>query len=172
MDSDMQVLQAGDQKLLLLELDGSILEGIANQAGFTVRSNSESPRMITLELSASRRQLPLLLFDASDPGNAGWFSRCQFYVDGKTGNVMQTPLRVGNLRDRAGRLQTNGVRIQLDKELPVRFRMPGQQLVNEQTIYAIFYNLLNALTEVGVALCGGGTVTPLSGRGNDARSRT
>ncbi len=168
----MQVLQAGDQKLLLLELDGSILEGIAAQVGFSVKSNSESPRMITLELSASRRQSPLLLFDATDPGNAGWFSRCQFYVDGRTGSVMQTPLRLGNVKDRANRIHPNAIRVQVDKELPVRFRMPGRQLVNEQTIYAIFYNLLNALTEVGVALCGAGAVKPLAGRGNDARSRT
>ena len=168
----MQVLQAGDQKLLLLELDGSILEGIASQAGFVVKSYSESPRTILLELAAPRRVAPLLLFDATDPGNSGWFSRCQFYVDGRTGTVLQTPLRLGNVRDRSGRILPTAIRVQLDKELPARFRMPGRQLVNEQTVYAIFYNLLNALTEVGVALCGGSAVKPLSGRGHDARSRT
>ena len=46
---------------------------------------------------------PLLLFDAADPANLGWFSRCQFYLDCRTGSVMQTPLTVANKRDRAGR---------------------------------------------------------------------
>ena len=42
--------------------------------------------------------------------------------------------------------------------------MPGRQPVNEQVIYTVFYNLLNALLNTGVGVCGGPTVKPLAGR--------
>jgi hypothetical protein len=168
----VQVLQAGDQKLLFLELEAQIIEGIARQVGFEVRSVSDSARSVAIEFAAPRRQAPLLLFDATDPGNLGWFSRCQFYVDAGSGAVLQTPMRVANVRDRANRIMPNALQLQIDKELPLHYRMPGRQLLNEQAIYAIVYNLMNALVEIGVALCGKGIVKPLSGRGHDTRSRT
>jgi hypothetical protein len=167
----MQVLQAGDRKLLLLEPEVAIVEGIAQQLGFEVRQLDESPRVVTMELHATDRQSNLLLFDASDPGNLGWFSRCQFYVDGRSGAVMQTPIRVANVRDRSNHLQGRAIRLQLEKELPTRFRVPGRQPVSEQAIYAIIYNLLSALLEVGVAVCGSGVVKPLAGRGEGPRGR-
>ncbi len=167
----MQVLQAGDRKLLLLELDTQVLDGVARQLGFEVKSIEESPRAVVVELEAAQRESPLLLFDATDPGNLGWFSRCQFYVDG-TGAVLQTPLRLGNVRDRSGRVRTTELRVQIEKELPAKFRMPGRQPASEQAIYAIFYNLLGALTEVGVAVCGPGVIKPLAGRSQKTRSRT
>jgi hypothetical protein len=108
--------------------------------------------------------VPLLLFDAADPGNLGWFSRCQFYVDGTSGAVLQTPLSLANQRDRHGRTLPYSVRIQVMKELPGTFRMPGRQPVNEQVIYAVLYNLLNALLNTGVGVCGGPIVKPLAGR--------
>src|SRR3982750_3266537 len=97
----MQVLQAGQHKLLLLELDPEFLGNIVKQAGFECTMN-ETERTVTLDLTAPDRQGPLLLFDAADPGNLGWFSRCQFYVDGGTGLVMQTPITVGKKKNRAG----------------------------------------------------------------------
>src|SRR5881296_142231 len=145
----MQVLQAGNHKLIMLELDTEFVTNIAKQAGFEPRL-VESLRSISLDLVASEREAPLLLFDAADPGNLGWFSRCQFYVDGHTGMVLQTPISVANLRDRSGHLQPNAIRLQVTKELPATFRLPGKQPVTEQMIYAVLYNLLNALLNVGV----------------------
>ena len=93
----MQVLEAGDYKYLLLELDSEFVANIARQAGFEFKID-DGKRTLSLDLLATDRQAPLLLFDAADPGNLGWFSRCQFYVDGRNGAVLQTPLSVANQR--------------------------------------------------------------------------
>lgn len=159
----MQVLQAGHHKLLLLELDTDFVSGLVKQAGFEFRLEDRN-RTLMLDLNASERQAPLLLFDASDPGNLGWFSRCQFYVDGSTGAVLQTPISIANQRDRSGRTLPNSVRLQISKELPVSFRLPGKQPVTEQMVYGVLYNLLNALMNTGVGVCGGTVVKPLAGR--------
>jgi hypothetical protein len=159
----MQVLQAGRHKLMLLELEAEFIENIARQAGFDFRLENLDRRVV-LELSAEGRQAPLLLFDASDPGNLGWFSRCQFYVDGSTGAVLQTPISVANQKDRGGRALPHALRLQIAKELPVTFRMPNKAPVTEQVIYSVLYNFLNALLNVGVGVCGGGSVKPLAGR--------
>ena len=159
----MQVVQAGPHKYILLELDPDILLSIARQAGFECKFEDGKLAML-LELTARGRELPLLLFDAADPANLGWFSRCQFYVDGRTGNVLQTPLAIANQKDRAGRLAPNAVKLRLAKELPVNFRMPGKNPLTEQTIYAVLFNFLNALTTTGVGICGGPVVRPLAGR--------
>ena len=156
-------MQAGAHKLLLLELDPEFVTNIAKQAGFEFRV-SESPRQLTLELTANERSAPLLLFDAADPGNLGWFSRCQFYVDGRTGGVLQTPITVANQKDRGGNVLPNALRVQIAKEIPADFRMPGKQPVTEQVVYAVLYNFLNALLTVGVGVCGNGIVRPLAGR--------
>src|SRR5579884_3956401 len=116
----MQVLQAGEHKLLLLELDPDFVANIAKQAGFEHKL-AETARSLNLELTATDRQAPLLLFDAADPGNLVWFSRCQFYVDGTTGAVLQTPIVVANQRDRSGRALPHAVRLQINKELPASF---------------------------------------------------
>jgi hypothetical protein len=42
--------------------------------------------------------------------------------------------------------------------------MPGRQPVTEQALYAVLYNFLHALLEVGVGVCGGPVVKPLAGR--------
>jgi hypothetical protein len=159
----MQVLQAGEHKLLLLELDPEFVANIAKQAGFEHRL-SETQRSVNLELSAPDRTAPLLLFDAADPGNLGWFSRCQFYVDGSTGAVLQTPIALANQKDRSGRILPNSIRLQISKELPISFRMPGKQAVSERMVYAVLFNLLNALLNSGVGVCGGNVVKPLAGR--------
>jgi hypothetical protein len=159
----MQVLQAGPHKFILLELEAETVLDVARQAGFESRIR-DSERSIQIDLIALNRQTPLLLFDASDPANLGWFSRCQFYVDGRTGGVMQTPISLGNKRDRAGKSQSNSVRIRISKELPVSFRLPGKQPITEQVFYALFQNFLNALMKTGVAVCGGTVVQPLAGR--------
>src|SRR5579862_3718463 len=117
----MQVLQAGPHKLLLLELDLEFVENIARQAGFEFRLEEESRRLL-LDLNMESRQTPLLLFDAADPANLGWFSRCQFYVDGASGAVLQTPIHLANQRDRSGRALPYSVRLQINKELPASFR--------------------------------------------------
>ena len=159
----MQVLQAGDHKLLLLELDTDLVANIARQAGFELKMD-EGSRSLGLDLWANDREAPLLLFDAADPGNLGWFSRCQFYVDGRTGAVLQTPLSVANQRDRTGRAMPNALRLQIRKELPESFRLPGKQPLTEQLVYAVVFNFLSALLNTGVGVCGGSVVKPLAGR--------
>lgn len=159
----MQVLQAGPHKIIFLELETDLVTNIARQAGFEVKAK-ENPRAIQLELTVAGRQAPLLLFDASDPANLGWFSRCQFYVEGRSGAVMQTPITLSNRRDRSGNPHHNAVRISISKELPASFRLPGKQPLNEQVFYALLFNFLNALTKTGVAVCGAGSVQPLAGR--------
>ncbi len=166
----MQVLEAGFNKYLLLELDAEFVGNIAKQAGFVFKIKDQ-PRVMSLELSASDREAPLLLFDAADPGNLGWFSRCQFYVDGQSGTVLQTPLSLANHRDKAGRTSPHAVRVQISKELPGTFRMPGKQLVTEQVVYAVLFNLLSALMNTGVGVCGGPIVRPLAGRTENVGSR-
>ena len=159
----MQVLQAGTHKLIFLELETELVSNIAKQAGFETRLK-DSPRMLTVDLTVQGRQAPLLLFDAADPANLGWFSRCTFYVDGRSGAVMQTPITVSNKRDRGGKAQHNSVRLTISKELPVSFRLPGKQPINEQVFYALLHNFLQALVKNGVAVCGGPVVQPLAGR--------
>ena len=159
----MQVLQAGEHKLLLLELDPDFIANIAKQAGFEHKL-SETPRSLNLELTATDRQAPLLLFDAADPGNLGWFSRCQFYVDGSTGSVLQTPIVIANQRDRGGRVLPTSLRLQIAKELPTSFRLPGKQAVSERMVYSVLFSLLSALLNSGVGVCGGSVVKPLAGR--------
>src|SRR5215475_10102171 len=118
----MQVLKAGEHKLLLLELDTEFIENIERQAGFEFRLEDQTRRMV-IDLNAQGRQAPLLLFDAADPANLGWFSRCQFYVDGLSGAVLQTPIQLANQRDPKGRAARNAVRLVIAKELPANLRL-------------------------------------------------
>ena len=159
----MQVLQAATHKLLLLELDREFIENIARQSGFEFRFEEEDRRVV-LDLNAEGRQTPLLLFDAADPSNLGWFSRCQFYVDGTSGAVLQTPIQLANQRDRSGRALPCAIRLQINKELPATFRLPNKAPVTEQMVYSVLYNFLNALLNTGVGVCGGTVVQPLAGR--------
>jgi len=159
----MQVLQAGQHKSIYLELQTEMVASIARQAGFETKAK-DTVRAIQLDLTTPSRQGPLLLFDAADPSNLGWFSRCQFYVDGRSGSVMQTPITLANRRDRGGRAYPNSVRLSIAKELPASFRLPGKQALNEQVFYHLFLNFLRALIDNGVAVCGGGSVQPLAGR--------
>ena len=159
----MQVLQAGQHKWIYLELQTDMVANIARQAGFETKAK-DSARTIQLDLSTPATQGPLLLFDAADPANLGWFSRCQFYIDGRTGSVMQTPMTLANKRDRSGRAQTHALRLSISKELPSTFRLPGNQPLTEQVFYHLFLNFLNALIQTGVAVCGVGSVQPLAGR--------
>ena len=159
----MQVLQAGPHKLIYLELQPEMVTNLARQAGFDIRMK-DGPRTMQLDLSTPGRQAPLLLFDAADPANLGWFSRCQFYVDGRTGAVMQTPMSLANKRDRSGRAHLHSVRLSISKELPATFRLPGKQPITEQVFYSLLFNFLTALAKTGVAVCGTGAVRPLAGR--------
>jgi hypothetical protein len=166
----MQVLQAGQHKLIFLELEGELVSNIAKREGFEAKLK-DSSRNMTIDLTAPGRQAPLLLFDAADPANLGWFSRCTFYVDGRSGLVMQTPITVGNKRDRSGKPQHNSVRLTIAKELPASFRLPGKQPINEQVFYHLLTNFLQALTKNGVAVCGGPGVQPLAGRSENVGPR-
>jgi len=166
----MQVLQAGNHKLILLEIDPDLVAKIAHQSGFICKVD-DGERTVVADLTAENRQAPLLLFDAADPANLGWFSRCQFYVDGHTGSVLQTPIFLANLKDRSGRLQTKAVRLQIAKELPATFLLPGKQPISEQLVYAVLANLLGALLNSGVGVCGGPSVKPLAGRTEGIGSR-
>src|SRR5579862_1891100 len=113
----MQVLQAGQHKFIYLELDIETVTNVARQAGFEIKVQ-DGVRSLSADLTAPGRQSPLLLFDAADPANLGWFSRCQFYVDGRSGAVMQTPIHLANKRDRGGHVARNAVRLVISKELP------------------------------------------------------
>ena len=159
----MQVLQAGSRQYVLLELDRDFIENIARQAGFEFRFSEESRRVL-LDLTVEDRDNPLLLFDAADPANLGWFSRCQFYVDGASGTVLQTPMQVANQRDHNGKTLPRSLRIQINKELPSDFRLPNRAPVNENTVYSVLNNFLGALLNTGVGVCGGPVVQALTGR--------
>lgn len=165
----VQILQAGDQQYLYLELDHETLQDVIRQTGFAVRFH-DHPRHLTMDLEATDRQAPLLLFDAADPGNLGWFSRCQFYVDGRTGSVLQTPIVVANVKDRHGRTLSQAIRVQIARELPANFRLPGKAPVTEQMIYSVLANFLTNLLNTGVGVCGAGGVKPLAGRSEAALS--
>ena len=159
----MQVLQAGRHKFILLELDQAAITAIARQTGFQIRY-PDHPRHLILDLTLENHEVPLLLFDAADPANLGWFSRCQFYVDGRTGQILQTPISVANRRDRSGRNLPGSIRLRIAKELPATFRLPGRQSLTEQVFYMMFNNFLQAIVKTGVAVCGGPAVQPLAGR--------
>lgn len=159
----MQVLQAGQHKFIYLELDTETVTNVAKQAGFEIKVQ-DGARSLSADLTAPGRQSPLLLFDAADPANLGWFSRCQFYVDGRTGAIMQTPMTLANQLDRGGKPHAYSVRLTITKELPASYRLPGKQPLTEQVLYALLYNFLNALTRTGVAVCGASVVKALAGR--------
>jgi hypothetical protein len=166
----MQVLQAGQHKLIYLELQPDLVTNIARQAGFDAKIKV-GDRSIQLDLTTPGRDGPLLLFDAADPANLGWFSRCQFYIDGRTGTVMQTPMTLANKRDRGGKAHRNSVRLGIAKELPSTFRLPGKQPLTEQVFYHLLLNFLTALNKTGVAVCGAGVVQPLAGRTESVGAR-
>jgi hypothetical protein len=158
----MRFVQAGSQQLIALDPDHSVIRNVVKQAGYDCTMRDESRRLV-LEVRPSSPQDALLLFDASDPANVGWFSRCQFYVDGASGQVLQTPIVMANCFDNDGKLVPK-LRISVLKELPASFQMPGRQNVSEQVVYSLLYNLLAALKETGVAVCGQGGIRPLAGR--------
>ena len=60
----MQVLQAGQHKLILLELEPELVANIAKQAGFDTKLK-DTQRSITLDLTAAGRQAPLRAFPPS-----------------------------------------------------------------------------------------------------------
>lgn len=159
----MHLIQAGKHKFLHLDLDRQVVCDIASQLGFEMKLE-EGSRSLQLDLAVPGRETPLLLFDAADPGNLGWFSRCQFYVDGGTGQVMQTPLSVANRKDHGGYIQPNAIRVQIAKELPASYQLPGKQPVSEQLVYGVLYSFLSALLSNGVAVCGGCVIRALAGR--------
>jgi hypothetical protein len=115
-------------------LSPAFVANIAKQAGFEYRIE-ENVRSMSLEFLAPDREVPLLLFDAADPGNSCWYTRCRFYADGRT--------------------LPNARRLQVFKELPTSFQLRGKQLLTEQLVYVVLYNLLNALMNPDVGVCGG-----------------
>lgn len=159
----MQLIQAGKHQLVALEFDAELLRQGAQETGFEIEIDDQ-PRVTNVTLKARERDTPLLLFDASDPANTGWFSRCMFYVDGRTGAVLQTPFIVANVLDVQGRPNPRSLSLQILKELPQHFRLPGRQPLAEKAIYAVLYNFLNALQKVGVGVCGAGSVRAVAGR--------
>jgi len=165
----MKFLQAGDRRLIALEPEQDLIRKVAGKAGFDC-TLEDGERHLVLELRPNSGDDPLLLFDGSDVANLGWFSRCQFYVDALTGNVLQTPFTVANCRDRKGRLLSR-LRLSVAKELPAHFRLPGSQTVSEEVVYSLLYHFLNALRSSGVAICGKGGVAPLAGRSQSVGPR-
>lgn len=165
----MRFLQAGDQQLVALEPERQMIKNLAAQAGYECEIQ-EDERHLILKVKPASKGDPMLLFDAGDPANLGWFARCQFYVDAISGAVLQTPLTLANCRDREGR-PLHILRIALSKELPASFRLPGRQSISEQVVYALLYNLLVALKESGVAICGKGGIVPLAGSGRTPQTK-
>ena len=157
----MRYVQAGEQRLVALEPDHDTLRQLVQQAGFACEITNER-RRVSLVVRALEPSGPLLLFDASDPANLGWFSRCQFYVDALSGVVLQTPLLLSNCYD-GKELARDRLRISMATELPAGFRLPGKRSLTEQVVYALLFNLLGALKETGVALCGANGIRPLTG---------
>ena len=155
----MQTLYAGSRQLILLELEHDLVKQGAVECGFDCQV-SEGERQTTLELAAPDRESPLLLFDAADAANTGWFSRCQYYVDARTGAVLQTPFLLANRFDGRGRVLPRQIRLQIRRELSPDFRLPGRQAVTERVLYSVLFNFLGALTTHGVGLCGQGIVQP------------
>lgn len=158
----MRYLQAGERRLLALDPDNDMLQHLVTQAGYTCEIVAER-RRISIEVVTKESSGPLLLFDASESANRGWFSRCQFYVDSVSGVVLQTPLVLSNCFD-GDELKRDRLRISVSTELPAEFRMPGKRAMSEQVVYSLIYNLLTALRETGVALCGSTGLLPLSGK--------
>ena len=159
----MRILHAGKQQLIGLEPEHEIIENLVSQAGYEC-SLEETEQQIIIEVTPASATDPILLFDATDGANQAWFSRCQFYVNPVSGAVLQTPLTIANCRDAEGNT-LHRLRVALSKELPASFRLPGDQTVSEQVVYAILYRLLVALRESGVAICGAGGIEPLAGAG-------
>jgi hypothetical protein len=159
----MQLLAAGPHQFVLLEYDPDIVRQGAEETGFAC-TISDRERAVLLELSAVSREGPLLLFDASEPSNMGWFSRCQFYVDALSGTVLQTPFSVANCFDTHGRPLPKSLKLQIRKELPAHYRLPGRQPLSEKVVYGVLFNFLNALLKTGVGVCGSGPLRPLAGR--------
>lgn len=157
----MRYVQAGDQQLIALDPDEDTLRQLVRQAGYSCKIVKET-RRVSLDVRALESSGPLKLFDASNPANLGFFSRCQFYVDSNSGVVLQTPLQVANRFD-GGELVRDGLRVSMLTELPVGFRLPGRRSLTEQVVYALIYNLLTALQETGVAVCGTTGLRPLTG---------
>ncbi|MBI4893619.1 MAG: hypothetical protein HY821_23565 [Acidobacteria bacterium] len=140
----MQLVEAAGHRMVRLELDNDILRQGAEETGFACVVQ-ETPRNVVLELSCLDREGPLLLFDAADPANTGWFARCQFYVDALTGAVLQTPFVVANHQDAAGRPHPRALRLQIAKEMPAHYRLPGRQPVSEKVLYSVLFNFLVAV---------------------------
>ncbi len=157
----MRYVQAGEQRLVVLDPDYQTLHQLAQQAGYSCQITKHSRRVL-LEVQMLEANGPLLLFDASEPANLGWFSRCQFYVDSISGVVLQTPLVISNCK-KGDDIDRERLRISMATELPVGFRLPGKRVLSEQVVYAMLYNLLGALRTTGVALCGRSGLEPLTG---------
>lgn len=157
----MHYVEARGQRLVALEPDEATLRSLAEQAGYSCEIR-EYDRQVVLALHPSNPQDPLVLFDAADPANLGWFSRCQFYADGLSGKVLQTPFTLSNSRS-GGRVRPDSIQVAVTTELPASYTLPGKQNVSEQVVYSLLFNLLTALRENGVAVCGKGSVEPLTG---------
>lgn len=163
----MRYVQAGEQQLVVLEPEHDTLRQLVQQAGFTANITKEA-RRVTIEVSALESSGPLLLFDAGDPANLGWFSRCQFYVDSLSGVVLQTPLVISNCHS-GSEVDRERLRISMATEVPAGFRLAGKKSLSEQVVYALLFNLLTALRDTGVALCGSAGLQPLAGAARRAR---
>ena len=160
-DQLMRYVQAGENRLIVLDPDRQTLQQLIQQAGFSSKIR-KGKRRVLIEVTPLEQDGPLLLFDASDPANLGWFSRCQFFVDSVSGVVLQTPLVVSNCK-KGTEVDRQRLRISVSTELPAGFRLPGKRGLSEQVVYAMLYNFLSALKSTGVALCGTKGVRPLNG---------
>jgi len=147
---------SGQHKLLLLELDLDLVTTIAKQAGFEVKSE-DTARSLVLDLNATGRQAPLLLFDAADQAKPRLFSRCQYYVEGRTGVIMQTPITLAiSATATDARFPTQSPENR--KRIALQFSAARKAGHHEQIIYALLQSVLGALTKTGIAVCGGPVV--------------
>jgi hypothetical protein len=80
------------------------------------------------------------------------------------------PYQCGQPDGPAGNVLQNAVRLQINKELPSTYRLPGKQAVTEQMLYAVLFNFLNALLTTGVGVCGGSVGRSPAARGIGTRN--
>jgi hypothetical protein len=142
-------------------LERDLIVQVAEQAGFTCKI-TESPRALVAELAADLAKA-LYCFRCRRSGESR-LVLAMSVLRRRRAAPSATPFVLANVTDRSGRVSGTAVRLQVIKELPAGFRLPGRQQVSEQLVYSVLASFLAALMQTGVAICGGTVVKPLAGR--------
>ena len=133
----MQVFNAGQHKLLLLELDTEFISNIAKQAGFEFKleegaakldARTHRPRQAgsAAAVRCGRSRQPWLVLAMPI------LRRRKHRRRPPDAHLASPTKRIG-----AGGRCPTVIRLQIAKEIPANFRLPGKQPVNEQMLYAV-----------------------------------